>query len=252
MLWAAALNMLLLLHLTFRFETNFIYDWKTIALTPTCCPICDPFVDPIQLPAFERMYLSRLMGHIIVVNDDMDTVFCQGGADMDYMLRLEVFLYQESVDERISCVDVSKAICPFFGAWSKIVQLPAWVKLSRALVEFFESSLESGVDALFLKIQTRHWSRKPFVAGPCETRRQDTIYGTRAWAFGSTARTLGDRKVRTEDPIQKALGSSLRRAVPASPNGVWRLAHALQPEDEAELGVAERVPVHFTKETMQA
>ncbi|KAM3466095.1 hypothetical protein MY5147_003845 [Beauveria neobassiana] len=107
-------SMLLLLHLTTGWES-----------------------DPIQLPAFERMYPSRLMGHIIVVNDDMDTVFCQGGADMDYILRLEVFLYQESMDERISCVDVSKAFCPFSGAWSMIVQLPAWVKLSRALVEVY-------------------------------------------------------------------------------------------------------------------
>ncbi len=33
---------------------------------------------------------------------------------------------------------------------------------------------------------------------------------------------------------------------------VWGLAYALQPEDEAELDVIERVPVHFTKETLQA
>lgn len=33
---------------------------------------------------------------------------------------------------------------------------------------------------------------------------------------------------------------------------VWGLAYALQPADEAELDVIERVPVHFTKETLQA
>lgn len=39
------------------------------------------------------MYLDRLMAWVVVVNDDMDTVFCQGGADMNYILGLEVFLY---------------------------------------------------------------------------------------------------------------------------------------------------------------
>ncbi|KAJ6781987.1 hypothetical protein PWT90_01273 [Aphanocladium album] len=33
---------------------------------------------------------------------------------------------------------------------------------------------------------------------------------------------------------------------------VWGLAYSLQPEDEAELDVIERVPVHFTKELLQA
>lgn len=32
---------------------------------------------------------------------------------------------------------------------------------------------------------------------------------------------------------------------------VWGHAYSLQPQDEAELDVIERVPVHFTKETMQ-
>lgn len=33
---------------------------------------------------------------------------------------------------------------------------------------------------------------------------------------------------------------------------VWGLAYSLQPDDEAELDVIERVPVHFTKEIIQA
>ncbi|KAM0739382.1 hypothetical protein ACQRIT_007119 [Beauveria bassiana] len=37
-------------------------------------------------------------------------------------------------------------------------------------MQFFESSLEPGVDVLFLKIQTRHWSRKLFAAGPYKTQ----------------------------------------------------------------------------------